>query len=328
MWVVAALPPLAAPWGIDRPAACRQCGASRLVVHGHRRSPLPYVAARPNSAGEVAVTGYGTVRFKCQECGTTESAKWRSASATKVPELVRAKAVFWYALGDPLPAILSSLDHAGTPVSRATVYRLLQEVGDDRLRHFHRANARRRRVWSRRKPIRFFQGADIAVDEGDFAAAIRGRQAVIDPNSPYVAGALLVRTVAIVFRTYASRVLVETLQWLDAYMRPFGLAAIGMYRSRREIELLSRPEEPVPYIAPADHLVVRKSELNAPLDHAIPPIRNAVAAALRMADLGEPEIANTLRRGVMSSTRRRHQVLGHVDLEDIHEGAPSVRQTR
>lgn len=322
MWVVIVFPPLVIPRGIRRRDACHRCGARGSVdVHERLTRRLAYFTPLANPAGELPVAQYTTVRFRCRACRATVTPPLpRPSSIGRVPRFHEAKAGVWYRLGDLPSQILVEMKHHDTPISRATLFRVLSRAWDQRLHQLHLANRRRKRRGARRhRAFVWCQGADIAVNEGAFAEAIAARAHVIDRDDGLLAASVVIRSTAVVFAMRRTPMATETLDWIERYLSRIGHAGVLRFRDRVELDRSFRPDLPNPMLRPGDDLVVPLEALGQPLAASRPPVRNAIVSALRIADMDQAAVRTALERGLRWRNARAVTSLGRIEHEGIHE---------
>jgi hypothetical protein len=283
MWAIVVLPPLVVPWGIRRPACPNGC-RSDLPVDTHLRRTIPGLVPLKNSVGEVPITEYGTVRFRCPLCRRTVVPELPNMGArSKLPLYLEAEIISRYCLGEPPAHIYHEFGMRGFTVSRPTIFRVLSAIDDEQLRALHATNLRRSRKRRSGASNTWYQGAEIPSCEGDLAKVLSSPAVVLDSDDRSLPGALVTRCCAIMRSLYGDRQNKLTVQWLDQYLKGCGSAGVVTYNTWRKLMAAFPSDEPLYYRGLADDLIVSLQQLKRPLDLSLPPIRNAIKGAVRLA---------------------------------------------
>ncbi len=285
MWVVVAFPPMVIPWGADRPNECPKCGCEGSVhIHERVTRNIPYSYSTTGWTEADAITRYSSVRFRCNECGSTFSVTLSDrAKGFRLQKHVQARIVTWYSLGDIPSKILFNLRSSGIWISRATIHRVIKAADDGILRSLHFVNrVRHKRGYRRGSPFKFFQAGEMPRSDGQLAEALAGPIAVFSQNHEFAAGVAIVRYVVDIFFMYGDYVSRVTTMWLDNYLATFGNGAALTYNSLDKLEREFRPDEQLSGWGDPNRFIADQSVLDGPFDKNSQLFRSAVKTALRL----------------------------------------------
>jgi hypothetical protein len=285
MWIAIVLPPLVVPLAVARPKACPRCGAGvPLRLHQRTRRRLAGVATIANDLGEEAVTESWAHRFRCTACGRTWTTReFNRVDRSRVQAFIESEVVVAYCLGDLPAQTLLDLRDRGTPISRASLFRVLARHRDGELERLHRANRRADHAASaRQRPRIVIRGANIPANEGAFREMLEARPVVVAATDPALGIFVAVRSIAILLRRRRDALAEATVAWLRAYLDPLGSAGVLMYPTRRQLERAFPSYETLPFTSAAEDIVASSLDVKDDLRPDRPIARTALKSAVRV----------------------------------------------